>query len=276
MAGTLGHVVTRPLERSRIRLGTSAAGLQRLAAYFSTHGFEPHRHVTYAIGVTTSGVQVFGYRGERHVCLPGQMHILHPDEVHDGTAATNDGFGYRIVYVDPELIGAALGGQPLPFVPDPVHDRPPAWLVALLDGIDEPLSDLAGTEAAAYLADILVRLGDRRVPAARSVDVKAVALVRDYLAAHAREQVSSRALELLVGLDRYSIARHFRRAYGTSPDRYRTIRRLEVACAAIRAGTPLADAATEAGFADQSHLTRQFKRAYGLTPGRWANLTRDA
>jgi hypothetical protein len=77
-------------------------------------------------------------------------------------------------YVDPELIGGALGGQPLPFVPDPVHDRPPAWLVALLDDIDEPMSDLARTEAAAYLADILVRLGDRRVSAARSFDVKAV------------------------------------------------------------------------------------------------------
>ncbi|MBO0702992.1 MAG: AraC family transcriptional regulator, partial [Candidatus Dormibacteraeota bacterium] len=31
--------------------------------------------------------------------------------------------------------------------------------------------------------------------------------------------------------------------------------------------------ATEAGFADQSHLTRQFKRTYGLTPARWARLT---
>ena len=34
---------------------------------------------------------------------------------------------------------------------------------------------------------------------------------------------------------------------------------------------PLARAAADAGFADQSHMTRQFVRAYGLTPGRWAS-----
>ena len=33
-----------------------------------------------------------------------------------------DGFAYRILYVDPGLVQAALGGKPLPFVPDPVVD----------------------------------------------------------------------------------------------------------------------------------------------------------
>jgi AraC-like DNA-binding protein len=37
---------------------------------------------------------------------------------------------------------------------------------------------------------------------------------------------------------------------------------------------PLAQAASEAGFADQSHLTRQFKQAYGLTPARWASAVK--
>ncbi len=57
------------------------------------------------------------------------------------------------------------------------------------------------------------------------------------------------------------------RAFGTSPDRYRTLRRVALARAAIESGQSLAGAAAEAGFADQSHMTRQFKRTYGLTPG---------
>src|SRR5262249_29239094 len=56
---------------------------------------------------------------------------------------------------------------------------------------------------------------------------------------------------------------------GTSPDRYRTLRRLEHARSAIENGRSLAQASAEAGFADQSHMTRQFKRTYGLTPARW-------
>lgn len=274
MPGTLGRGGADSLERSCIRPGSGTDGLQRLAAYFSADGFAPHRHITYGIGVTTRGVQAFSYRGERYLCEPGQMHILHPDETHDGTTATAAGFGYRIVYLDPELVGAALDGRPLPFVRQPVQERPPAHLLALLGDLDEPISDLARTEAAAYLADTLVRLGDRPAPTASAVDRRAVALAREYLDAHAAEAVSSQALELLTGLDRFTLARHFRRVYGTSPDRYRLARRLDRAGTAIRAGTPLARAAAEAGFADQSHLTRQFKLAYGLTPGRWAQLSR--
>jgi len=94
-----------------------------------------------------------------------------------------------------------------------------------------------------------------------------VELVRGYLKAHARDQTAAATLEQIAGVDRFTIARHFRRAYGTSPDRYRTMRRLAIARKAIEQGTPLAEAAAEAGFADQSYMTRQFKRTYGLTPG---------
>jgi AraC-like DNA-binding protein len=79
-------------------------------------------------------------------------------------------------------------------------------------------------------------------------------------------------LERATGLDRFSLARQFRRCWGTSPHRYRVLRRLERARAAMAAGEGLAAAAALAGFADQAHLTRQFKRAYGLTPGRWRRL----
>jgi AraC-like DNA-binding protein len=90
--------------------------------------------------------------------------------------------------------------------------------------------------------------------------------------AHARDQTPAATLERIAGTDRFTLARHFRRAFGTSPDRYRTMRRVALARTAIEGGVPLARAAAMAGFADQSHMTRQFKRAYGLTPARWMAL----
>jgi AraC-like DNA-binding protein len=103
--------------------------------------------------------------------------------------------------------------------------------------------------------------------------MRAVTLVREYLTAYARQRTRASTLEGVAGIDRFTIARHFRRAFGTSPDRYRTLRRLELARSAIESGQSLARAAAESGFADQSHMTRQFKRTYGFTPARWMALT---
>ena len=275
MHPTLTGLEPAGLERSceRIRLGAGAPGTEGAAVRLRGPGYAPHRHDTYAVGVTTAGVQVFRYRGRRHVCLPGQVHVLHPDEVHDGGPGTDAGFAYRILYVEPELVRAALGGCSLPFVGTPVHDPGPvtAGLPQALGGPDHPLGDLARTDAAAAVARLLRALSGTPEPDGR-IDLAAVARVREHLAAHASEQTPAAELERIAGIDRYTLARHFRRAYGTSPDRYRTMRRLALARAGIAAGAPLARAAADAGFADQSHMTRQFVRAYGLTPGRWARL----
>jgi AraC-like DNA-binding protein len=101
----------------------------------------------------------------------------------------------------------------------------------------------------------------------------AVTAVREHLAAHPAAETRAADLERIAGIDRWAIARQFRRAFGTSPDRYRRMRRLAAARDAIAAGGQLAAVAAETGFADQSHMTRHFTRAYGLTPGRWAALT---
>jgi AraC-like DNA-binding protein len=280
MPETLRGVDRDRLERScsprdSIRFGTGAEGLERAEVYLSASRFEPHRHDTYTISLTTAGVQTFRYRGARRLALPGQIVVLHPDETHDGAPGTAAGFGYRALYVAPELLHDALGGGALPFVTEPVQ-RPgtaTARLASLLDELDDPVSDLHRAEMAATIADALRMLngGDEERPTA--IDVGAVELARDYLAAHAREQTAASTLERVAGTDRFTLARHFRRAFGTSPDRYRTMRRLQLARAAIERGLPLAQAAARSGFADQSHMTRQFKRAYGFTPARWTALT---
>lgn len=263
-------------QRDSIRFGAGAAGLERAEVHLAAGAFAPHRHDTYAIGVTTAGAQCFQYRGAPRVCLPGQLHVLHPDELHDGVPGTEAGFGYRILYVAPGLLRDALGSRPLPFVADPVQDQRPATrsVPSLLRSMDDPISDLARAEVAAAIVDALrVMSGSRFDQRSAPIDVVAVELARDYLAAHACEQTPAATLEVVTGADRYTLARHFRRAFGTSPDRYRTMRRLELARSEMSQGRSLAEVAARTGFADQSHLTRQFKRAFGMTPSRWLAVT---
>jgi len=252
-----------------IRIGRGTEGVERLEAHFTGQPFAPHRHDTYAIGVTLRGVQTFRYRGAVHHCLPGQWHVLHPDEVHDGAAGTADGFGYRILYLDPALVQQALAGRPLPFVRDPVVREPAAGLVPALTDLDAAIDDMRRTDIAVDAAAWLARQAGAASPRCQSLCLPALMRVREIIAADPAVRRPIAAYEAVTGLDRWTLARQFRAAFGTSPSRFRTMRQLDRARRLIASGTPLAEAALAAGFADQSHLSRLFKRSYGLTAARW-------
>ena len=258
--------------RDRIRIGLGADGIERAEAHFVGQAFSPHRHDSYAIGVTLRGVQAFSYRGEQRYCLPGQCHILHPDETHDGGAGTEDGFGYRIIYIDPSLVQEALGGKPLPFVAAPVVEASILSMAfaSAVWAMDEPIDDLARCEIACMIADTLVALSSSTGKNVQPLRLASLRRVRDMIAACPAEPHSAKEFERLSGLDRWTMARQFRSAFGTSPGNFRKMRQLDAVRRSVLQGASLAEASADAGFADQSHVSRHFKRALGLTPGRWA------
>jgi len=99
-----------------------------------------------------------------------------------------------------------------------------------------------------------------------SVDVRRV---HERLADVSGEDPSLAELAALVGLGPFQLLRRFQKVYGAPPHAWRLACRAEQARQWIRAGMPLAEAAAQAGFADQSHLTRVFSRQFGFTPGAW-------
>ncbi len=273
------------LERSCDRRASSwiagtgpVAGVELFRAWFAGEAYQKHRHDTYAIGVTECGVQVFEYRGAVQTSMPGDVVVLHPDEMHDGRPGTEDGFGYRIVYVGPARLAEAMRvvrGRPcaLPFV-DAVVSGSARLSRAVESAFLEPLGSIAVDGLVVELAEGLAaadRGGERAVASSR-VDVRAVDRARQFLEAERTRVVHSSELESITGLSRYDLARQFRRMYGTSPYRYLVLRRLDFARQRIHDGRPLAEAACEAGFADQAHFTRAFKSTYGMTPGRYRAL----
>jgi AraC-like DNA-binding protein len=253
-------------------------GVEFLEAWFQGLAYHKHRHDTYGICLTTAGVQAFDYRGAAEISTPGQIVVLHPDELHDGRAGTEEGFGYRMLYVEPALIFEAVrvicghAGW-LPFVRTPVVMNPKlsAAITAAFRGAREPLAiDSIVVQLAEGLIDADACRQHARIP--RHLDVAALERARQFLDAEKARVVRSAELEAVTGLTRYDLARQFRLMCGTSPYRYLLMRRLDFARAQLSRRQPLADLALEAGFADQAHFTRMFKAAFGLTPARYAAL----
>lgn len=250
--------------------------LERIEAWFQGSAYAMHRHDTYAIGRTLAGVQSFNYRSGRRDSIAGSTLVLHPDEAHDGQAGTDEGFRYRMVYVEPALIQDILGGSALPFLEGGITNDPAisAAAKALLQGVGDVVEPLEQSDALVQLAHALAAAtggaGTRR--AKGKGDYQAARRARDYLLAHATGVVALDELEAATGRDRWSLSHDFRMFYGTSPYRYLTMRRLDAVRRLLLAGLSLASAAQDAGFADQSHMTRHFLKTFGLTPGRWLQV----
>jgi AraC-like DNA-binding protein len=249
-------------------------GVQLLQAWFAGHGFDTHRHDTYAIGLTDVGVQAFDYRGVAQISTPGRVVVLHPDETHDGRAGTPAGFGYRIVYVAPARIheaARAICGRPcaLPFVRQPVaaNETLASTIEAAFRLSPEPLAiDGLILCLAEALLDADPSCGEGTPPT--RLDRSALTRARQFLDAETTRVIRSSELEEVTGLTRYELARQFRSAFGTSPYRYSLMRRLDGARARLQRNRSLADVALAAGFADQAHLSRMFKDAFGVTLAR--------
>ncbi len=264
-------------ERDWFRVAPDAQGLFRVEADLDRFRYTPHRHDTYSLGITLAGVQSFNYRRERRDCLPGHVIVLHPDELHDGHAGTDQGFRYRMIYLEPREIWDALGerASSLPFMSNG-HGRDQRLYRAVLDAIedlDRPITELERVGLVQSIADALLDLDPKAArPRSPSMHTRSLAVMRARDLLHAEASVSSNELERETGLNRFELARQFRRALGTSPYRYHQMRRLDRARLDLVRGTSIAEAALGNGFTDQSHFTRQFKATYGLPPGEWQRM----
>jgi AraC-like DNA-binding protein len=127
------------------------------------------------------------------------------------------------MYIEPSRIRQALDLLNLPFVPRVVFDdrELAGTVLAAFRSFPEPLPELESDAIIARVADHLVRCSDSKPQPRRPTPVKRqMEQARVYLDAEFHRAVSSKELEKITGLNRYSIAHQFRLYYGTSPYRY--------------------------------------------------------
>jgi len=244
--------------------------VEAMHAHFSSHVYHRHSHESYSLGVTETGAQAFTCRHGRHVSARGMVMAFNPEDPHDGHAAVDGGFTYRMVHIWPEFF-ASLTGTPLPLFRSPVIDDPAmaASVRRLHQALTGPASELERYERLAGTARLLVRHASGREPARRGPDRRVAARIRELIQDTGLNggELTADDLAAAAGCSRYAAYRAFSQAYGLAPSDYQRQLRVRTARSLLSAGVEPARAAAEAGFADQAHLTRWFRRYYGVTPG---------
>jgi AraC-like DNA-binding protein len=258
-----------------------ALEVELLRATYITHSFSRHTHDGYAIGVINAGVEEFNYRGATHRACPDHIVIVHPGEVHTGHAGVPAGWQYSMFYPSVELVqqtmielsGAATIAT-IPYFPNPViQDLELAGQLRRLHlSLEQSNSPLERESRFLWtFAQLIMRHAEHRPwVAPLSRENQAVHQVLQHLNRHYAEPISLTDLSKLTQLKPLRLLRLFQREVGLPPHVYLVQRRVERAKRLIATGMPIAEAAFEAGFTDQSHLNRHFKRLTGITPGQYA------
>jgi AraC-like DNA-binding protein len=253
------------------------ADLELLHARFITHSFCRHTHNTYAIGVIQRGAEEFTYRGSTHVAEAGSIALINPGEPHDGHAASEGGWMYRMLYPDVSILQQAMAdlwrSPNIPYFPHPViqDEYIKGLLLRLHITLEASPCQLEQDSRMVWtMAQLIARhAGDRPTFKTIGKESNPIQLVQDYLETHYAENPSLEELAAIANLSPFYLLRTFRKQVGLPPHGYLNQVRLNRAKRLLAQGKPISDVAQETGFADQSHLTRQFKRMTGVTPGQY-------
>lgn len=204
----------------------------------------------------------------------GELFVLEPEAVHTGMAAVPEGWAYKVLYLDPELLHEWEElDAPAPRAARWVVFRDPALRDSLLRMHAALSADVSGLEldeaVAAAVEALHPHLRPRPATAQGRFEHASVRRARAYLREHWNQGVRLATLSSVAGLTRFELVRRFRDQTGLTPHAFQVNLRVAGARAMLSAGEPIAQVAAACGFADQPHLTRTFRRAVGVTPGQF-------
>ncbi|QSB21329.1 AraC family transcriptional regulator [Pseudomonas sp. 15A4] len=264
-------------ERNWIELKQDAtSGIETVRAHFEGHAYDPHWHDSYLVGITEQGLQQFNCRRQQHNSTPGQVFLLEPGDIHDGTAPEAGGFTYRTLYLDPRWLDRELRAQfeeapdnaQLSFAATLAED--PRLAIATANAFEamhhDELRIVRQTALDHLLANLTSHLRWRTVITPDPRLPLVAQRARDYLHSHLHQDIGLDDLARVTGVDRFRLSRAFKAAFGMAPHAYLIQLRLTRARHLLARGEAPVSVAAALGFADQSHLGRWFQRAYRMTP----------
>ena len=138
-------------------------GVRLIDARYQQFAFPRHFHLEYHIGLIVAGQQRYAAGGERLLAGAGDILLMAPEHVHDGASASDQGYGIRILTLDPIWLAEASrdlsnGRQGLPTLNARQLRHP--RLQQLLNGLHQQHDPLAFQSQLYETLSLL--LGDRK------------------------------------------------------------------------------------------------------------------
>ena len=241
--------------------------------------FPNHFHEFYVIGFIEGGCRHLWCKGREYDLSKGDLILFNPRDNHYCAPMNGELLDYRALNIPVDIMKKAtvdITGQEFTpcFTQNVVYQCDiTASLADTYQAIVESAGPFEKEEAFFFLLEQVLK--EYSAPFEEMnpfCEDEAIRRVCEYLDTHFAENITLEELTDLIHLSKSWLIHSFTRQTGVSPYRYLQSVRIEKAKSLLEQSTPLIEAASQAGFTDQSHFTRFFKDFTGLTPKQYQKI----
>ena len=241
-----------------IRFRTSVIeGVEIKRCKGSLYDYKKHVHNELSLGyilsgsteLTLSGRTLHYEAGDGVIIPPLMPHRCAPNDIHD--------WEYIMLFIDPGYYENAVHFTQAKQLTGPEVGKLVRFLGQLIEERDPDALETV-------LLELLLEFGDGAAPDEEIPD--GVRLVHDYITGHLREPVTLDRLQELSGLNKFTLIRHFKRIYVTTPAAFHLQCRIALAKEMLNRNTDSLTICSELNFYDQAHFIREFRKMYEVTP----------
>jgi len=245
---------------------------------YSNFSYPRHFHEEYLVEIVIKGKNKFYCNGKNVWAQPGNIVLINPGEIHDGTAPKDEVLEYKVFYVDPavlhELFCEQYNSQALSsinFSQCLVNDALLFQKINIyFDKLQQEHTD--SLEASEFYYEMMACLMSR-YSTLRTVGGKSslyyqsnLDTLKEYINDNIGDKLLLKDLSRISAISPFHLLRIFTCNTGITLHKYITVKRIERSKQMLRSKQQIGDISNTLGFSDQSHFTRHFKKMVGTTP----------
>lgn len=241
--------------------------------------FPNHFHDFYVIGFVEGGGRHLWCKGKEYDVSSGDLILFNPKDNHFCAPVNNETLDYRALNIPSEIMEQAVydiyGETFTPFFQKNVIYQ--SDITSALNDVYVAIlthaSKMEKEEAFYFLMEQVLREHSRPFQMEDEIGAsERIKTICTYIEEHYTENITLLDLCEVSHMSKSYLLRCFTKEMRISPYRYLQTIRIGKAKKMLENGIPLAEAAYQTGFSDQSHFSNFFKEFIGLTPGQYQKI----
>ena len=224
--------------------------------------FPFHFHDFFCVSLITSGTEVLKNTEQEFIASAGTISITQLNEVHRNFSLSPNGYSYKTIYVNPEVLRHFSQKKPVLALERVIYDGPLFNnLLHLFSTESEPVQNWENCFKA--LA------GHATNPDPKNSWATIFSRIDEMIETYPNKPIDTGWLAKKFCMSKFHFIREFKKAKGVTPQTYIMLYRLGQSKKLLLQNMPLNDIAYSQGFSDPSHFTNSFKKYFGVSPSRF-------